>query len=133
MGFGIYSDMNVEQIINIHQEKYLIWIYYNMSNISFHDEILEYLAIRDEDKIPFPGTAPELTKSAKSHYHSKMMLGLKGLDYHKFVRARRKKIRMDIDYTNRSKTSVKQIDRAAKHHGQRDKKSDARTSKGGTI
>lgn len=59
IGFGKYADVTVESIFAIKQEQYLIWLYYQMSNISFVDEILDRLGI---EKISKPGKSDELYK-----------------------------------------------------------------------
>ena len=58
MNFGRHTDMTVQQILTFKRVdglRYLTWVYYNCSNISFNAEILETLAISEEFAIPKPG------------------------------------------------------------------------------
>ena len=58
MNFGKYADYTVQQVLDqnpIDGRKYLIWVYYNSSNISFNDLILEKLGIKKENTIKKPG------------------------------------------------------------------------------
>jgi len=56
LGFGKYADMTVSQVIAINKKIYLKWCYYNLSNISFIDEILDELYIIGDYVIEKPGT-----------------------------------------------------------------------------
>lgn len=56
MNFGRYELLTVSQIIGLNKHSYLIWVYYNMSNIDFFDDVLEMLGISEENKIIKPGT-----------------------------------------------------------------------------
>jgi len=60
LGFGKYSDLTVLEVYNLQHTRYLRWCYYNLSMISFNDEILSVINIRDERKIKKPGINPEL-------------------------------------------------------------------------
>lgn len=44
--FGQYTDLTVQQLIDIKKSNYLRWVYFNCSSITFMDDIL------DEIKIP---------------------------------------------------------------------------------
>ena len=56
--FGKYKDYSVQQVFSI-DKKYLIWMYYNCSNLSFIDELLEMLFITKEYQIKKPGVLRE--------------------------------------------------------------------------
>ena len=60
LGFGQYSNMTIHQIINIHKTGYLRWVYYNFEGITFTDDILNEIYVREKDKIKKPGKNPEL-------------------------------------------------------------------------
>jgi len=61
MNFGKYSHNTVADIINILEDsEYIQWVYYNMSNISFHKDILSDLKINQT--IEKPGKNPDLFK-----------------------------------------------------------------------
>lgn len=47
LGFGQYADYTIERIFINQKQDYLQWVYYYCSNISFCDEILEKLKIKD--------------------------------------------------------------------------------------
>lgn len=60
MNFGKYADMTVHQILSLNHQRILRWYYYNCSNITFTDEILDELHIPVEFRIDKPGKNPEL-------------------------------------------------------------------------
>ncbi len=130
MKFGQHADMTVQQLIDIHEEQYLIWIYYNMSNISFMDDILDYLCC---NKIEFPGTDPEKTHFAQWKYNEMQLSKVKGMDFLKFNSAKDKKRRRRFDYALKSKIAVININAAAKQHGQTQRHPYAGTTKGGLL
>lgn len=60
--FGKFKDLTVRQVIQlqgIKGIKYLRWIYYSASNISFNEELLKELGIHEEIKIQKPGKLKE--------------------------------------------------------------------------
>lgn len=59
MGFGKWEMETVADLLAIGQERYLVWAYYNASNISFSDEILDRLKC---ERITKPGTDPNKYK-----------------------------------------------------------------------
>lgn len=82
LGFGKFSDCTVADILKIEQGEYLIWAYYNLSNISFKEDILEQLGVT---RITKPGTdegqwISYLKKRKKERYS--------GLDNTAFMRLR---------------------------------------------
>lgn len=58
--FGKYKDLTVMELLNIRKHPYIRWVYYNMSNITFTDEVLQKINIFDRDKIKKPGVNPEM-------------------------------------------------------------------------
>ena len=58
--FGQYSDLSVQDIINIKKNKYLRWVYFNCSNIDFFEDVLDEIKIPLEFRIPKPSKNPEL-------------------------------------------------------------------------
>lgn len=59
MGFGRFSNLTVNQILKKPQGDYYIrWAYYRMSMISFHEDILNIVGIKPDDRIEKPGNAP---------------------------------------------------------------------------
>lgn len=55
MGFGIYKELKVGEVINLNKKQYLRWCYYNLSNITFTEDILIQLGITEEYRIEKPG------------------------------------------------------------------------------
>lgn len=66
MNFGKYFDLTVQQCIDTKKKQYLIWVYFNMSNISFVDELLDELKIPMEYRFDKPNKNPELGKKLKA-------------------------------------------------------------------
>ena len=62
LSFGKYEGMTIHQVLSLKHTRYLRWIYYNMSRISFVDEILAMINIRLEHKIDKPGKNPDKGK-----------------------------------------------------------------------
>jgi hypothetical protein len=57
MNFGKYPNMTPKQIIDIYGlqgKHYLVWCYYNLSNISFLDSILDDLLVDVKERILKP-------------------------------------------------------------------------------
>jgi len=57
--FGKYTDFRVGELLQTYKFRYLRWIYFNCSKITFTDEILELLNITKEFKIDKPGKCSE--------------------------------------------------------------------------
>lgn len=62
MNFGKFSDKRVCDVIK-HHSKYLQWVYFNASQVSFNEEVLARLGITDEWKIAKPGKDEVLWES----------------------------------------------------------------------
>jgi len=94
MLFGKHADCTVDQLLNLQKTLYLRWVYYNCSMISFQDEILRALGIKDEWVINKPGTDPELYEELNTFKRG----NVKGLDGVKW-RARMKKKKRLAQFT----------------------------------
>ena len=58
LNFGKYADYTVDQVLTqnpIDGMHYLIWLYYNSSNISFIEDVLIQLGITADNRIDKPG------------------------------------------------------------------------------
>lgn len=55
LGFGYEGDLPIQMLITRHRVGYLRWVYFNSSNISFTDDILDELHIDNEFRIKKPG------------------------------------------------------------------------------
>ena len=60
MGFGKYADLSVKQILDIGDDHYLRWVYYNASHINFFDDVLQAMRIPDNGIIEKPGKNPDM-------------------------------------------------------------------------
>jgi hypothetical protein len=66
MNFGKYFDLTVQQCIDTKKKQYLKWVYFNMSNITFMDEILDELKIPIEYRFDKPNKNSELGEKLKA-------------------------------------------------------------------
>ncbi len=60
MNFGKFFDLTVQQCIDTKKKSYLRWVYFNSSNITFVDEILEEIKIPVEFRFDKPNKNIEL-------------------------------------------------------------------------
>lgn len=58
--FGQYSDLQVQNLLDLQRYKYLRWVYFNCSNISFMDDILDEIRIPLNFRIVKPSKNPDL-------------------------------------------------------------------------
>jgi hypothetical protein len=58
--FGQYSDLQVQNLLDLQRYKYLRWVYFNCSNISFMDDILDEIRIPLNFRIQKPSKNPDL-------------------------------------------------------------------------
>lgn len=58
--FGQYGDVSIYNLLDLHRTKYLRWVYYNCSNITFIDEILFKIGILEDEFIPKPSVNREM-------------------------------------------------------------------------
>jgi len=56
--FGKYSNLTVQNLIDSQKSWYLVWVYYNLSNISFSPKVLKAIGITNI--INKPGTDKDL-------------------------------------------------------------------------
>ncbi|HDZ04882.1 hypothetical protein LCGC14_0370450 [marine sediment metagenome] len=68
LGFGKFADCKVGDLmkISIKEIEYLVWVYYHMSMISYHNDILIELGIIEDLQIDKPG------KEMKNFYRWKI-------------------------------------------------------------
>ena len=66
LNFGKFADLTVQQCINTKKRKYLRWVYFNCSNITFMDELLDELKIPVWYRFDKPNKNPELGKKLKA-------------------------------------------------------------------
>jgi hypothetical protein len=69
--FGKYSELAVNHMIDLKRHAYLRWVYFNCSNITFIDDILEEIGVYANYRIQKPGKNPELgveLDELKSHH-----------------------------------------------------------------
>lgn len=70
--FGKYKDLSVQQIIDMNNQEYLRWIYYNCRGITYTDDILNIITITEERRIIKPGIAPEMHDKVCEENEKKM-------------------------------------------------------------
>lgn len=58
--FGQYSDLQVQNLLDLQRYKYLRWVYFNCSNISFMNDILDEIKIPLNFRIVKPSKNPDL-------------------------------------------------------------------------
>ena len=89
--FGQHHDKCVQELLNRHKKKYLRWVYYNCSMITFVDDILQEIHCFDY-QIEKPGKYPILGHAIDfkiENYHTTWLSKLKR------EAKRRKKIRLE--------------------------------------
>ncbi len=62
IGFGIYPDLCVQELIQLKKYKELISMYYQLDKIDFDDEVKDFLEIKYERVIPKPGKNYQMYK-----------------------------------------------------------------------
>jgi hypothetical protein len=55
LNFGKYSEMSVQQVIDIRKKRYIRWCYFNLSGITFTKEVLDCVGILEGFYIDKPG------------------------------------------------------------------------------
>jgi hypothetical protein len=85
--FGQYSDLSVQEMINLQKHKYLRWVYFNCSNIDFMEDVLDEIKIPSDFRIPKPSKKPEL------HFElNKFIFDSCSEDFQKIILKKTKKI-----------------------------------------
>lgn len=54
LNFGIYKDLPVNNLLDLHNYSYLRWVYFNCSNITFMDDILLEIGVDENNRISKP-------------------------------------------------------------------------------
>ena len=72
--FGKYNGIKVQQVIDLRSPAYLRWIYYNITGVTFTDDILQELTITENRKIKKPGIAPEMHNEVMEEHKESMHL-----------------------------------------------------------
>lgn len=70
--FGMYGDVPIYNLLDLKKYSYLRWVYYNSSNITFLNNILEEIGITKEYYIDKPGKNTELGIELNDIKKSKM-------------------------------------------------------------
>jgi hypothetical protein len=108
MGFGKFYYMTVRQILAqddcTHEARlYLMWVYYNVSKISFVDSVLKSIGIYEKHRIDKPGTKPEMFDTLSTAMYEELRrrwLEEGDLTYIKMMSRLRKKRKMhEIHHT----------------------------------
>ena len=76
--FGKYHDFPVWKLLEtLNTRTYLVWVYYNSSNINFNKEVLDALFIGEDMLIDKPGKKPEMMSKYQKRL-DKWMIANKG-------------------------------------------------------
>jgi hypothetical protein len=75
LGFGKYTDLTIQEIINLGKASYLRWVYFNYENIDFLPEILTTIQIPVEYRLAKPAKKPDVLQEVNDKADEK----------HKFV------------------------------------------------
>ena len=65
LGFGKYEDVAICNMLDMNYKSYLRWVYYNCSMITFVDDILDEINIKDKERFDKPGCNKELEQENK--------------------------------------------------------------------
>lgn len=65
LNFGKFSEYTVQQCIELNKQGYLRWVYFNSSNITFMDDILDEIKITENFRILKPSKNIELGDELK--------------------------------------------------------------------
>jgi len=71
LNFGKYSELTIQQVLDLKHSGYLRWCYYNLEGISFVEPLLDKL-IPQEYKIDKPGKNPELGRELEAKMWNNM-------------------------------------------------------------
>lgn len=58
IGFGKHADLTVQQLLDLHEGPYLVWMYYCCAEIDFFPDVLDSIYIKEENRIKKPGKIP---------------------------------------------------------------------------
>lgn len=109
MGFGKHFGVTVWEMINVLNDiDYLHWAYYNMSNISFHEDILVEIGI--VNRIEKPGKNPEY-HIRKSSYVTGLSIKDASILKHKNYHTKKRKEIQSNCKNSASKSKLQDINR----------------------
>jgi hypothetical protein len=72
LGFGQYSDLRVQDLLNLNKTRYLRWVYFANSHINFFDDILDEIKVPIEFRINKPGTNLDFNEIINEVMNNKM-------------------------------------------------------------
>jgi hypothetical protein len=67
LNFGQNEGRSIQQLLDLKDQNYLRWVYYNCSNINFFTDILDELKITGDFIIEKPSKNPEMYLKLKEH------------------------------------------------------------------
>lgn len=70
--FGKYAELQVFQLLNLKKNKYIRFCYFNLSAISFTDDILDEVLIPKNYRIQKPGTNKEIYDKLEHEIESRI-------------------------------------------------------------
>jgi hypothetical protein len=102
--FGKYPELTISQLYIGHHTRYLRWVYYNLSGISFTDDILYKIGVvtdNRDSRIEKPGMNKDLCETVNGFYRKAMVK--QGFDKE-----------MDNNFRDKSKQKLKVIEKEEK-------------------
>ena len=112
--FGKYADVPISNIIALGHNRYLRWIYYNMSNISFMPDVLEKIGVKPEHIINKPGKDEDLYNLLNEEKDSKMS-GIMKYRFQKCQKIQQK--RKSRNFLRTDRVIFSKANLARKNHG----------------
>lgn len=107
--FGIYEGLTVERIIAIGKRQYLAHIYFDIAGITFTDDVLTILGIKENYRFNKPGTNKDLSKK---HFIRIKPRGLEG-----YIKHRIRKRKSNATIQTREELQCKKSVLQAYNHG----------------
>lgn len=114
MGFGKKHDAMVQNLLDLKNYKYLRWCYYNCSMITFMDDILDEIGVREDERISKPGNNPEMFLSIQEKIDNSVC-GLEKVKLVNKTKSREKGERVSKRVKENFKFSKKNLQ--SKNHG----------------
>lgn len=117
IGFGKFTDLSVQNLIDMKKTREIRWIYFNCSMLSFKDNILDWAGIINEYRIEKPGTNKELYYQLNDEKKKRMSgfeIMKKGLHTNKVLKSRMKDNKR-VDRFRFSKSSLQAINHGHKN------------------
>jgi hypothetical protein len=114
LGFGKDADLTIGNMLDLQKTRYLRWVYFNCSMLTFMDDILDQIGIIEEFRIEKPG------KDSEKHEELNNEIDLKRSGFSKFKHeAHHKRVRKAefINFRKRDSIRFSKSIMQRKNHG----------------